>query len=53
MYLSRATAALQELWHKEKIAPRGIDREVVEMMHSTNMGIDKDAEHLFDQVLCT
>jgi carbon-monoxide dehydrogenase catalytic subunit len=53
IFLSRATAARQELWHKEKIAPRGIDREVVEMLHRTCMGVDQDAEHLLDQVLCT
>ncbi len=53
MYLSRASAAQQERWHKEKVAPRGIDREVVEMMHRTHMGVDQDAEHLLDQVLCT
>jgi anaerobic carbon-monoxide dehydrogenase catalytic subunit len=52
-YLGRATTARQELWHEEKIAPRGIDREVVEMMHRTHMGVDQDAEHILDQVLCT
>jgi carbon-monoxide dehydrogenase catalytic subunit len=51
-YLSRATVARQELWRKEKIAPRGIDREVVELMHRTHMGVDQDAEHILDQVLC-
>ena len=53
VYLSRATAARQELWHEQKIAPRGIDREVVEMMHRTHMGVDQDAENILDQVLCT
>ncbi len=52
MYVSRATTARQERWHDEKVVPRGIDREVVEMMHRTHMGVDQDAEHLFDQVLC-
>jgi anaerobic carbon-monoxide dehydrogenase catalytic subunit len=52
LYLSRATAARQELWHQAKIAPRGIDREVVELMHRTHMGVDQDAENLLDQVLC-
>jgi anaerobic carbon-monoxide dehydrogenase catalytic subunit len=51
MYLSRAPVPRQELWRKEKIAPRGIDREVVEIMHRTHMGVDQDAEHILDQVL--
>ena len=50
---SRATLARQELWRQEKIAPRGIDREVVEMMHRTHMGVDQDAENILDQVLRT
>lgn len=43
----------QEIWRKHKIVPRGIDREVVEMMHRTNMGVDQDAEHILDQALRT
>ncbi|OFW60662.1 MAG: carbon-monoxide dehydrogenase catalytic subunit [Actinobacteria bacterium RBG_16_64_13] len=51
IYLKRATPARQELWRKEKIAPRGIDREVVEVMHRTHMGVDQDAENILDQTL--
>ena len=29
--------------------PRGIDREVVEMMHRTHMGVDQDYKHLMLQ----
>jgi len=43
----------QEIWRKYKIVPRGIDREVVETMHRTNMGVDQDAEHILDQALRT
>ncbi len=50
-YLSRATQKRQEIWHQEKIAPRGIDREVVEVMHRTHMGTDQDAENLMDAAL--
>jgi carbon-monoxide dehydrogenase catalytic subunit len=53
LYAKRATAARQEIWNNEKIAPRGIDREVVELMHRTHMGVDQDAEHILDQVLRT
>src|SRR4030065_1125334 len=43
----------QEIWRKYKIAPRGIDREIVEMMHRTNMGVDQEAEHILDQAIRT
>jgi carbon-monoxide dehydrogenase catalytic subunit len=32
----------QELWEKLGITPRGIDRENVEMLHRTHMGVDND-----------
>ncbi|MGB5211808.1 MAG: anaerobic carbon-monoxide dehydrogenase catalytic subunit [Gammaproteobacteria bacterium] len=31
-----------DLWNKLGIAPRGIDRENVEMLHRTHMGVDND-----------
>jgi carbon-monoxide dehydrogenase catalytic subunit len=31
-----------EVWKKLDILPRGIDREVTEMMHRTHMGVDND-----------
>jgi carbon-monoxide dehydrogenase catalytic subunit len=52
IYLSRATKPRQEIWRQERIAPRGVDREVVELMHRTHMGTDQDAEHILDQTLC-
>jgi carbon-monoxide dehydrogenase catalytic subunit len=51
VYLKRAAPARQELWHEEKTVPRGIDREVVEVMHRTHMGTDQDAENILDQAL--
>jgi len=50
-YVKRATPARQKLWREEKITPRGIDREIVEIMHRTHMGVDQDAENILDQVL--
>jgi carbon-monoxide dehydrogenase catalytic subunit len=41
-FLSRAPKARQELWKNQGVAPRGVDREVVELMHITNMGVDND-----------
>jgi carbon-monoxide dehydrogenase catalytic subunit len=32
----------QALWRELGIVPRGIDREIVEMMHRTTMGVDQD-----------
>ena len=38
-YLKRAPKPLQEKWKKEGVEPRAIDREVVEIMHRTHMGV--------------
>lgn len=45
-FLQRAPAARRALWDKLGMTPRGIDREVVEMMHRTHMGCDNDAVSL-------
>jgi carbon-monoxide dehydrogenase catalytic subunit len=45
-YLSRAPKKTQERWKKWNIVPRGIDREVCEAMHRTNVGVDHDPDHL-------
>ncbi|MEJ2688904.1 MAG: anaerobic carbon-monoxide dehydrogenase catalytic subunit [Deltaproteobacteria bacterium] len=44
--LKRAPAKRQALWKKLGVEPRGVDREVVEMMHRTHMGVDQDYENL-------
>jgi len=38
----RAPQARQDLWNKVGVYPRGIDRENVELMHRTHMGVDND-----------
>jgi len=53
IYLQRAPKKRQEIWHKTGIGPRGIDREVVDMMHRTNMGNDQDYESLLMSALRT
>ncbi|MBI4849416.1 MAG: anaerobic carbon-monoxide dehydrogenase catalytic subunit [Nitrospirae bacterium] len=45
-YAKRAPKKTQERWRKWGIVPRGIDREVVEAMHRTNIGVDHDPDHL-------
>jgi carbon-monoxide dehydrogenase catalytic subunit len=39
---ARAPKARQEIWEKTGTFPRGVDRENVEMMHRTHMGVDND-----------
>jgi len=39
---ARAPKVRQETWEKVGVYPRGIDRENVEMMHRTHMGVDND-----------
>jgi carbon-monoxide dehydrogenase catalytic subunit len=53
LLLKRAPLKRQELWRKLGVAPRGIDREVVEMMHRTHMGVDQDYKSLLQQATRT
>ncbi len=50
-YLKRAPAPLYEKWRKQGVLPRSIDREVVESMHRTTMGVDQDYKNIVKQ--CT
>jgi len=52
-YLERAPKKRQQIWKELDIAPRGIDREVVETLHRTHIGNDQDAEHILDHALRT
>jgi len=45
----RAPAKRQEIWRKQGVLPRGIDREVVEMMHRTHMGVDQEYHNIMQQ----
>ena len=47
----RAPKALYEKWKKAGVIPRNIDREIVEIMHRTHMGVDQDYKNLIKQ--CT
>ncbi|ACL02385.1 Bifunctional CO dehydrogenase/acetyl-CoA synthase, alpha subunit [Desulfatibacillum aliphaticivorans] len=48
-YLKRAPAPRYELWKKMGVLPRNIDREVVEIMHRTHIGVDQDYKNLMKQ----
>ena len=41
LYLKRAPKKRQEVWRRAGVAPRGIDREIVEIMHRTHAGNDQ------------
>jgi anaerobic carbon-monoxide dehydrogenase catalytic subunit len=45
-FTHRAPLQRQKLWKKLGIEPRGIDREIVECMHRTTMGVDNDYVNL-------
>ncbi|MHC1631535.1 MAG: anaerobic carbon-monoxide dehydrogenase catalytic subunit [Methanotrichaceae archaeon] len=45
-FTSRAPPQRVETWINAGINPRGIDREIVECMHRTHIGVDNDATHI-------
>ena len=49
----RAPEKRQKLWREVGVLPRGIDREVVEALHRTHIGDDKDAEHILHHAIRT
>ncbi len=42
-FIGRVPEKQRENWKKLGIMPRGVDREITEMMHRTHMGCDNDA----------
>lgn len=48
-FLKRAPLKRQALWKEHNMEPRGVDREVVEIMHRTNMGVDQDPVNIMQQ----
>ena len=48
-YVHRAPKKRQEIWRKNGVVPRGVDIEVVELMHRTHMGVDQDYHNLMKQ----
>lgn len=45
-FIRRAPENRQQIWRKIGVVPRGIDREIVETMHRTNIGVDNDPKNL-------
>ena len=50
-FLKRAPMERQNIWEREDISPRAIDREVSQSMHMTHMGCSSDPEALVRQAL--
>lgn len=48
-FVKRAPKKRQEVWAKTGIVPRGIDREIVEIMHRTHTGVDQNHVSIFKQ----
>lgn len=45
-FIKRAPEIRQALWRQLDVIPRSIDREIVEMMHRTTMGVDHDHRNI-------
>jgi carbon-monoxide dehydrogenase catalytic subunit len=50
-YIKRAPDKRQKLWRELGYVPRGIDREVVDVLHRTHMGDDQDPDHILDAAI--
>jgi carbon-monoxide dehydrogenase catalytic subunit len=49
--IERAPETRKKVWRDLGIVPRGIDREIVDILHRTHMGDDQDPEHILLQGL--
>ena len=47
--VKKAPKARYEIWKKQGVIPRNIDREIVEIMHRTHMGVDMHYKNLMKQ----
>ena len=52
-FLDRATDKTREIWEREEVSPRAVDREIATVMHMTHMGCTADAEALVRQGIRT
>jgi len=48
-FIKLAPESRQALWRELNIVPRGIDREIVELLHRTSMGVDQDYRNIMLQ----
>jgi carbon-monoxide dehydrogenase catalytic subunit len=52
-FVERVPDGRRELWKRLDLTPRGIDRENVEMLHRTHMGVDSDYANVLLHALRT
>ncbi len=52
-FVQRAPDQRRALWQRLQLTPRGIDRENVEMLHRTHMGVDSDYANVLLHALRT
>ncbi|MCK4960569.1 MAG: anaerobic carbon-monoxide dehydrogenase catalytic subunit, partial [Planctomycetes bacterium] len=45
----RAPESRQEIWKKQGVTPRAVDREVTESLHRSSMGVDQDYKNIIKQ----
>lgn len=50
-FVKRAPKKRQDAWRRYGITPRGVDREVVDVLHRTHMGDDQAPEHILKGAL--
>ena len=46
IYVQHAPEKRQKIWKQMGVVPRGVDREVVDVLHRTHMGDDQEPEHI-------
>ncbi|MCR4430859.1 MAG: anaerobic carbon-monoxide dehydrogenase catalytic subunit [Tepidanaerobacteraceae bacterium] len=47
-FVERAPQKRKEIWEGMNVAPRAIDRDIVEVLHSTHMGCDADYRNIMN-----
>ncbi len=45
-FIKKAPLKRQKLWEEKGVIPRGVDREIVEALHRTHMGVDQDYKNI-------
>ncbi|MFH1406555.1 MAG: carbon monoxide dehydrogenase, partial [Candidatus Omnitrophota bacterium] len=48
-FIKRAPEKTQKRWRAHGVVPRSIDREIVEVMHRTHMGVDQEYKNILSQ----
>ena len=49
VFTKRAPEDQRKRWREQHVVPRGVDREIVEIMHRTTMGVDNDPKNIIMQ----